>query len=590
MGRSERRLTAIMAADVAGYTRMLALDEPATLEMFRAAVTELLTPLVAEHGGRIVKTMGDGALVEFVSTIAAIECAAAFQRGMATRNRGLATPMVFRVAVNVGDAVLEGGDVFGDVVALTTRIEKLAKPGGVCVTARVREDARGHAAFQFEDGGEHRLKNIDNPVRVFHLREASLERPPLSLPDRPSIAVLPFQNMSGDAAQEYFADAVSEDIISGLSRWRWFFVIARNSSFIYKGRAVDVTQVGRELGVRYVLEGSVRRTPGAVRVVAQLIEAESGAHIWSDTFDGDVPNLFALYDQITEHVVKAIEPAMLQSEGARVAQRNVSDLSAFDCFQRGMWRLHQVSREAADDAMDLFQQAIRRDPQLSLAYTGLARILYGKVVYGWSQDSERDLNDSYAAARKSIDLDPRDSWAHFALSGPLLFLGRHDEALSAAETTIALNPNCALGQSRLGQALVYAGRAKEALAPLDRSLRHNPYDPQIGGFYLLLALANYHAGNYEDAARHAQAAVTHNDVRASGLHGASLARLGRIEEARRAFSPEIQQRTSLAVRRMIPYARPQDFLDLVEGLRLAGLGEPLLATLPERLEREAPLA
>jgi adenylate cyclase len=579
-----------MAADVAGYTRMLAQDEPGTLAAFKASMADVLAPLMAEHGGRIVKTMGDGVLAEFVSTVAAIECASAFQRGMAARNRNLAPPMVFRVAINVGDAVLEGGDVFGDVVALTTRIEKLAEPGGVCVTARVREDARGHGAFRFEDGGEHRLKNIENPVRVFHLREANAERPSLSLPDRPSIAVLPFQNMSGDPAQEYFADAVSEDIISALSRWRWFFVIARNSSFIYKGRAVDVTQIGRELGVRYVLEGSVRRAAGAVRVVAQLIEAETGAHIWSDTFDGDVPNLFALYDQITEHVVNAIEPAMLQSEGARVARRNVSDLSAFDCFQRGMWRLHQVSPEAAEDATSLFQDAIRRDPQLSLAYTGLARILYGKVVYGWSQNSERDIDASHAAARTSIDLDPRDSWAHFALSGPLLFLGRHDEALLAAETTVALNPNCALGQSRLGQALVYAGRAKEALAPLDRSLRHNPYDPQIGGFYLLLALAHYHAGNYEEAARHAQAAVMHNDLRASGLHGASLARLGRLEEARRAFSPEIQQRTSLLVRRLIPYARPQDFLDLLEGLRLAGLGEPLLATLPDRLEPEAPPA
>lgn len=572
----ERRLTAIMAADVAGYTRMLANDESATLAMFKTSVEEVLTPLVAQQGGRVIKTMGDGVLVEFVSTIAAIECATAFQRGMSARNKGLAAPMVFRVAVNTGDAVLEGGDVFGDVVALTTRIEKLAEPGGVCVTARVREDARGHAAFQFEDGGEHRLKNIEHPVRIFHIRGASAERAPLSLPDRPSIAVLPFQNMSGDATQEYFADGVSEDIISALSRWRWFFVIARNSSFIYKGRAVDITQVGRELGVRYVLEGSVRKAGERVRIVAQLIDAADAMHVWSDSFERDMSDIFALQDEITEHVVNAIEPAMLESEGVRAARRNVKDLSAFDCFQRGMWHLNQVSEEGCREAQKLFAEAIQRDPSLALAYTGLARIHYGKVIYGWSENADRDLADSYAAAKAAIALDPRDSWAHFALSGALLFLGRHDDALGEANTTVALNPNCALGHIRLGQALVYSGRAAEAIAPIERSLRHNPYDPQIGASYTLLALANYHAGHYEEAAHQAGKAVRHNDVRAAGLHGAALARLGRFDEARRVFSPDIQQRASQAVRRMIPYARQEDFLGLLEGLRLAGLGAPIL--------------
>jgi adenylate cyclase len=592
-GGTERRLTAILAADVVGYTRLLRKDETATLAEFKAAVDEALAPSVAIHGGRIIKTVGDGVLAAFPSTLDALNCAIEFQRSMAARNAGAPSErrLLFRIGVNAGDAVLEGGDVFGDVVTLAARLEAAAKPGGVCVSSRVREDARGHSGLTFEDLGEQRLKNIDEPVRLYNVRldGAGVERPPIALPDKPSIAVLPFDNMG--AAEEYFADAITEDIISALSRWRWFFVIARNSSFIYKGQPTDVARVGRELGVRYVLEGSVRKSDQRVRVVAQLIDASDATHVWSDTFDRDITDMFPLQDEITEHVVNAIEPAMLENEGARAARRSIRDLSAFDCFQRGMWRLNQVSKLGCLEAEKLFAEAIRADPDLSLAYTGLARIHYGKVVYGWSDDPDCDIAASLSAATRSVALDPRDSWAHVALAGALLFLARHDEALKEAEITVSLNPNCALGQSRLGQALVYAGRAAEAIGPIERSLRHNPYDPQIGAYYTLLALAHYHAGNYEDAAQQAQKAVRHGDIRAAGLQGAALARLGRMQDAARAFSPEIQQRASQSVRRMIPYARQADFLDLVDGLRLAGLGAPLLdglrdARAPERGDAE----
>jgi adenylate cyclase len=577
-------LTAILAADVVGYGRMLRESEAATLACFNACL-DLLTPLVSAHQGRIIKTMGDGVLAAFASAVEGLSCAVEFQRAMATRNAAL-TPserMTFRIGVNAGDAVIDGEDVFGDTVTLAARLEAAARPGGVCVSSRVRDDARGRTDLAFEDMGERQLKNIDGRVRLFHvvLEPAAPARPAVELPDRPSIAVLPFENMSGDKEQEYFADGVTEDIISALSRWRWFFVIARNSSFIYKGKPVDVAQVGRELGVRYVLEGSVRRNATRVRVVAQLIDAADATHIWSDTFDRDLADIFAVQDEITEHVVNAIEPAMLESEGARASRGNVRDLSAFDCFQRGMWRLNQVSRDGFDEAQQLFEEAIRRDPGLSLAYTGLARIHYGKVVYGWSDDSDRDIANSHAAARAAIALDPRDSWAHSALAGALVFLGRHEDALREAEITVNLNANCALGQSRLAQALIYAGRAREAIAPMQRAIRHNPFDPQIGAFYTLLALAHYHAGNYEEAARQARTAVLHDDIRAAGLEGAALARLGRLDDAHRAFSPEVQQRASQAVRRMMPYARQEDFLDLVEGLRLAGLGAPLLDGLRE---------
>jgi TolB-like protein/Tfp pilus assembly protein PilF len=494
---------------------------------------------------------------------------------MAARNE--AAPkharMEFRVGVNAGDAVLEGGDVFGEVVNLAARLQEAAQPGGVCVSARVREDAQGRADIAFEDAGEQRLKNIDRPIRVFRVRldGPAAARPSLALPDKPSIAVLPFNNMSDDPSQEYFADAVSEDIISALSRWRWFFVIARNSSFIYRGRAVDVTQVGRELGVRYVLEGSVRKLRARVRVAAQLIDATTGAHIWSETFDRDLVDLFALHDEITERVVNAIEPAMLHSEGARVARKNLTDLSAFDCFQRGMWHLNQFSKDGFRAAQALFQEAISRDPETALGYTGLARVLYGWVYYSWSDDEKRDLKAAEAAARTSIGLDARDAWAHFAL----------EEAARA----LALNPNFAFAHFRLGQVLTACGRPAEAVEPIERSIRHNPFDPQIGSMLTALALAHYHAGQFEAAAARASESLRLNFPRAAILLAASLARLERISEAQAVLTSQVQ-RAAMAGSWLVPYARLPNFQGLLEGLRLAGLAPRLAARLEARLRAD----
>jgi adenylate cyclase len=581
-GRSERRLTAILAADVVGYGRLLREDEAATLARFKACV-DLLAPLVKAHEGRIIKTMGDGVLAAFESAVEALTCAVEFQRAMAERNAALtpAERMIFRIGVNAGDAVIDGEDVFGDTVTLAARLEASAPPGGVCLSARVRDDARGRTDFAFEDMGEHQLKNIDAPMRLFSIviGAANEERGPMALPDRPSIAVLPFENMSGDAAHEYFADAITEDVISALSRWRWFFVIARNSSFAYKGRGVDVVRVGRELGVRYVLEGSVRRSGAHVRVVTQLIDAASGAHVWYDTFDRDLADLFALYDEITEHVVGAIEPAMLQNEGDRATRKSAGDLTAFDYFQRGMWHLNQVSKAGFEEAETLFRDAIRRDPGLALGHVGLARLLYGRVAYGWADDAEGDLQRAETAATTAIRLDARDAWAHFALSGTLLYLGRHDEALREAQRTLALNPNFAFGHFRLGQVLIYSGRAAEAAAPLERSIRLNPFDPQMGAMIGTLALAHYHAGDYELAAARASEAARQREGRAPLVLAASLARLGRSEEARAVLTEEARRRAlKMLAGRRIPYAREADLQDLLEALRLAGfdpLADPL---------------
>lgn len=579
-GRIDRRLAAILAADVAGYSRLVATDESATLALFKENLG-VLAPFVSARGGAIFKTMGDGVLASFPSAVEALLCATDFQAAMSERNAAAppSAKMSFRIGINCGDVLIENGDVFGDVVNIAARLERMSKPGGICVSARVREDAIGRTQLAFEDTGEHQLKNIDRPVRVYRVLSGESAKPALSLPDKPSIAVLPFLNMSGDKEQEYFADGVTEDIISALSRWRWFFVIARNSSFIYKGRAVDVTQVGRDLGVRYVLEGSVRKSGARARVAAQLIDSTNGAHVWADTFERDPPDLFALHDEITERVVAAIEPAMLHNEGVRATHKSVGDLTAFDCFQRGMWHLNQVSKAGFKEAEALFRDAIARDPSFPLGHVGLARVLYGRVAYGWAQDAEADLAGAEAAAGAAIRLDARDAWAHFALSGALLYLGRHDEALREADRTLTLNPNFAFGHFRLGQVLIYLGRPSEAAAPLERSIRLNPFDPQMGAMIGTLALAHFHAGAFELAAARAGEAARQHETRAPLVLAASLARLDRCEEARAVLTDEVQARAiKILGRRRIPYARQADLQDLLDALRLAGFER-----LPERL-------
>ncbi|MFI4935621.1 MAG: TIR domain-containing protein [Caulobacterales bacterium] len=405
-------------------------------------------------------------------------------------------------------------------------------------------------------------------------RPVAPTRPALALPAKPSIAVLPFQNMSGDPEQEYFADAVTEDIVTALSRWRWFFVIARNTSFTYKGANVDVTRVGRELGVRYVLEGSVRKVGDRVRVTAQLIDAPSAAHIWADSYDRDLVEILDLQDEITEQVVAAIEPAMRQSEGARIAHKPLTDLSALDCFQRGMWRLNAImwrlspaTQPGYAEALALFRKAVSLDPELSLGHIGLARALYGGAIYGWSPRPLADLKEARQSARTAIGLDARDAYGYFASSGASLYLGEHDIALDEARRTIALNPNFGFGHYRLGQVLLFGGRPAEAIAPIERSLRFSPYDPQLGAMHDSLALAHYQARNYEAAVEQARFAIYLGDTRAHGLAAASLARLGRLDEARREL--ERAPVESGKGRRATPYANPADHEHLREGLKLA---------------------
>jgi adenylate cyclase len=368
-----RRLTAILAADVAGYSRLMGQDEEGTHERLKAHLGELVNPKIAEHRGRVVKNTGDGFLAEFASVIDAVRCAVEVQREMAEANAAIPPEerIEFRLGINLGDVIAEEHDIFGDGVNVAARLEALAEPGGICISRVVRDQVRDKLDFAFEDKGEQQVKNIARPVRVYRVRDAAaIERPlpipspPLALPDKPSIAVLPFQNMSGDPEQEYFADGIADDIITTLSRYPSLFVIARNSCFTYKGRAVNVKQVGRELGVRYVLEGGLRKAGNRIRVTAQLVEAETGRHVWAERYDRDLANIFAVQDEITEAVTIAITPAISAVEQQRAMRKPPESLDAWGAYQRGLWHLSKVSAEDNALAAKFFQRAIDLDPDL----------------------------------------------------------------------------------------------------------------------------------------------------------------------------------------------------------------------------------
>jgi TolB-like protein len=410
--RVERRLAAILAADAAGYSRLMGADEEGMLAQLKRHRLDLVDPKISEHRGRIVKTTGDGMLVEFASVVDALRCAVEVQRGMAVRNVDVPQDkrIEFRVGINFGDIIIDGGDIFGDGVNVAARLESLAEPCGICMSGRVQEDTRGKPDVAFEDIGEQQLKNIAQPIRVYRARisgaPATSMRPALALPDKPSIAVLPFQNMSGDPEQEYFADEMVEDIITALSRFKSLFVIARNSSFAYKGKPVDIKQVGRELGVGYVLEGSVRKSGNRVRITGQLIDAPRGGHLWADRFDGGLEDIFDLQDQVTTRVVGIIEPTVEQAEVRRATTKSAVNLDAYDYFIRGMASLYRSTKEGIDDALQDYSKAIELDPNFA-APCGWSTIAYTRKKQGlWMSDPSAETTDlrPRAALTPSMDL------------------------------------------------------------------------------------------------------------------------------------------------------------------------------------------
>jgi adenylate cyclase len=581
-GRAERRLAAILAADVAGYSRLMGADEEGTLEQLKTIRRELVDPKIAEYRGRIVKTTGDGLLMEFASVIDALRCAVEMQRVLAARNAD-ATPdhrIEFRVGVTVGDIIVENDDIYGDAVNVAARLEGLAEPGGICVSARVQEDAAGRLAIAFEDIGEQALKNITRPIRAYRVAAAAGPLPARvssgpALPDKPSIAVLPFANMSGDPEQEYFADGIAEDIITALSRYSSLFVIARNSCFTYKGRAVDVKQVGHELGVRYVLEGSLRKAGNRIRVTAQLVEAESGKHIWAERYDRDLADIFALQDEIAEAVTIAVAPAIAAAELQSAMRKPPESLDAWAAYQRGLWHLGKFTALDNQLAQQFFQQAIDLDSNFPGGYSGLAATYYYGAAVFQAHSLIEAQRSSEALARRAVALDGNDAEARSWLAVALLSSGDYEGALAEVERALEISPNSASAHAGLGAVLIYSGRPKEGLAEIQRYLRLDPRDPAAAVYLLQVAVGHYFCRDYEAAVEAAKRVIrSYPDFPLPYRWlPAALGQAGRIDEAREAleravaFAPAM---FDMYVRRRAPWHRPDDYFLTLEGLRKAG--------------------
>jgi adenylate cyclase len=515
----ERKLAAIFAADIAGYSRLMGADEAGTFARLKSC-RELIDRLIGEHRGRIFNTAGDSIVADFASAVDAAACAVAVQAAVSTEDAGRAgaEKMQFRIGIHVGDVIVDGNNLLGDGVNIAARLEGLAEPGAICVSGAARDQIGNKLPLAFDDLGEQQVKNIAQPIRVYRVGPASphpnppphagegsahgarvgaAEPPALPLPDKPSIAVLPFQNISGDPEQEYFADGMVEEIITALSRIRWFFVIARNSTFTYKGRAVDVKQVGRELGVRYVLEGSVRKAGNRIRVTAQLVEAETGNHVWAERYDRDLADIFAVQDEITERVVAAIEPELYAAENIRSQSKPPGSLDAWECVIRALSCIGQGTRDENTEAEELCRRAIAIAPGYGRAHSLLAWALLRRTA--WTGDLRTVAPEISAETQTALALDDRDPWAHLAQGNLFNRLRRYGEAVRSLRLALDLNPNFALAHALLGSPLALQGAHQEAVDSAEHALRLSPRDRSVG-YYASLTMANVHfaAGRYPE--------------------------------------------------------------------------------------------
>ena len=587
-----RKIAAILAADVVGYSRLTGADEDRTLARLRALRSDLIDPTIAVHHGRVVKRTGDGALVEFRSVVDAVRCAIEVQNGMAERNAGVPAErrIDFRIGIHLGDIVEESdGDLMGDGINIAARLEGIAKPGAICLSEDAYRQVKARLSLAVSDLGATQLKNIAEPIRVYSLEvgAAAQAKPTtqnepaeldpsalLALPDKPSIAVLPFANMSGDPEQEYFSDGITEDIITALSRLRWFFVIARNSTFVYKGKAVDVKHVGRELGVRYVLEGSVRKGGQRVRISGQLIDALTGNHIWAERFDRELTDIFALQDEITTSVTAAIEPKLLAAEGMRAETRPLADLNAWDTVARALSHFWKLTAAESETAVTMLKQAVQQFPRYPPAHSMFAFALLVSGHVGW-RPTGKDAELAAKHSRIASELDDSDPWAHLAL-GYLAFVGRKtDEAVGCFRTALNLNPNFAAAHGFVGWALAFDGRSDEAIGHLQKAIRMSPRDPLNGFFLAGLSASHYLAGRYTEAVEWArQAAQIRGGI--LGAHRilcASLAQAGLIEEAKAAMNHLRQLQPGISIdwiTQSVPYT-PEPMAHFLEGMRKAGL-------------------
>lgn len=588
---TERRLVAIFAADVEGYSRLMGADEVGTLRDLMQRRT-ILDGLIASHRGRIANTAGDSVLAEFASAVDAVQCAVAAQEALVEANAGSSPDrhVNFRIGVHVGDVMIKGGDLFGDGVNIAARLQTLAKPGGISVSGSVYDHVRKVVPFAFTDLGAQQVKNIEERVRVFAVGTAratatpetpksSEERKALPLPDKPSIAVLPFQNMSGDPEQEYFADGVVEDIITALSRFKSLFVIARNSSFTYKGMAVDIKQVGRELGVRYVLEGSVRKAANRVRITGQLIDARTGNHLWADRFDASLDDIFDLQDRVTASVVGAIAPRLELAEMERAHRKPTGSLDAYDSFLRGLACLNQVTKEANNDALQLFYKAIELDPAFASPYGMAARCYTLRAANNWMIDFIQEAEETRRLAQRAAELGQNDAVAlcfgGFALAR---VGGDLDGGAAYIERAIALNPNLASAWNFSGFVKALLGQPEVAIEHIAKAIRFNPLDPSLYSMQAGTALAYFLAGRYDDALEWSEKTMREkpNFLPALRMVAMSHALAGRLELAKDAMARARKIDPTLRISTLserLPLRRPEDRAKWEEGLRRAGLLE-----------------
>jgi TolB-like protein/class 3 adenylate cyclase len=584
----ERRLTAILAADVAGYSRLIGADEEGTLAQLKAFRKTLVDPTISKHRGRIVKTTGDGMLVEFASAVDAARCAVEVQRAMADENTEIpqANRIEFRIGIHLGDIIIDDNDIFGDGVNIAARLESIAVPGGVSISRAVHDQVRDRINVCFEDKGEIALKNIARPVHVFAISGvkesktavSSESKPALALPDKPSIAVLPFTNMSGDPEQEYFADGMVDDIITALSHFKALFVIARNSSFTYKGRAVDVKQVGRELGVRYVLEGSVRKAANRVRITGQLVDTATGAHLWADRIDGGLGDIFDLQDQVTESIVGAIAPAMEKAEIERAKRKPTESLDAYDRYLRGLAKFYQYGdRQVNEEALRLFKSAIDIDPDFASAYGRAASCYVYAKASGWTFGTADEIVEVKRLIRRAIAVGQDDAIALALSAKALAFVARDLQAGSSLiDRALAMNSNLADAWHRGGWIKIWLGEPQTALEWFARAMRLSPLDPMIPWMKVGTAHSYFFLARYDEAVSWAALSLQDDPDGQPALRisAASNALAGRPEEAHKAAARLHQLYPTLRVSNLKevlgPY-RDADVLQYEDGMRQAGL-------------------
>jgi adenylate cyclase len=580
----------VLAADIVGYSRHIGSDEERTIARLKSIRTQVVDPAISANHGRLVRITGDGLLVEFASVIDALRCASNVQRQMLSYNDDLSLPerIEYRIGINVGEiAIGEDGDIVGDGVNIAARLEALADAGGICVSARVQEDAAGKLDLVFEDMGEHTLKNIARPVRLYRVlldattaKKSPVNNPSrLVLPDKPSIAVLAFTNMSNETEQEFFADGLAEDIITDLSKSRALFVIARNSSFTYKGKPAAIRDVGRELGVRYVLEGSVRKVSNRVRVTAQLIEATTGGHVWAERYDRELADIFAVQDEITTSVSAAIHPALERSERERSVRKPADSLDAWESYHRGMWHFSKVEVAENERARSFFQHAIELDPQFARAFAALALTYLNEVTLFRPRLRAVNLPLALDHSMRAVAIDSMDAAGHAALARALWMSGRHADSLAKANIAVSLEPNSAAAQGALGGARLWGGYPREAIEPLKAAIRVSPFDPLIPLWLHFTARAHYWGGDYESV-------ITVASQLRQSFPGfrppyntliAALGQVGRVEEAHAVMNDGLARfgdtfRTLMSLPlNDLRELRSEDRDHLIEGFRKADL-------------------